>query len=247
MNRRAQELCAWTGPLFMVVFLVGFWFIAGFVPPPSPHENALQIAHLYAAHTNAIRLGLLVAMIAGALSVPFQAVIAIQMRRIEGRSPVLSYTVLAMGAVNCILFTMPILIMTAAAFRPARDPALTQLLNDLAWIPFIIAFPPAVVQNIAIAIAVLGDRAPRPVFPRWVAYFNLWAAFLFLPAGLLTFFKHGPFAWNGLLSFWVALTMFGSWYLVMFFAVRHALEGQAEQEDARRSEAFVAVPAPIGL
>jgi hypothetical protein len=232
MNRRAQELCLWSGPVFMLVFLLGFWVIAGLVPPPSPHDTAAKIAHLYQENTNGIRLGLLITMIAAALSVPFGALITVQMRRIEGRSSVLAYTVLAMTAINCILIVMPVMIMTAAAFRPARDPALTQLLNDVAWIPFVMVFPPAVVQNISIAVATFSDRATGPVFPRWVAYFNLWVAFLFLPAGLLTFFKHGPFAWNGLLSFWVALTMFGTWYLVMTYALRGAIKQQFEAEPA---------------
>ena len=236
MSRRARQLCLWSGPAFMAVFLFGFWVIAGLVPPPSPHDSALKIAHLYQQNTNGIRLGLLITMIAAALSVPFGALIAVHMKRIEGRSPVLAYTVLAMTAINCILITMPVMIMTAAAFRPARDPALTQLLNDLAWIPFVMVFPPAVVQNIAIAVATFSDKAPRPVFPRWVAYFNLWVAFLFLPAGLLTFFKHGAFAWNGLLSFWVALTVFGTWYLVMFVVLRGAVEQEFSASDGIEAE-----------
>src|SRR5258706_16403155 len=114
MNRRAQQLCLWSGPVFMLVFLLGFWVIAGLVPPPSPHDTATKIAHLYQQNTNGIRLGLLITMIAAAVSVPFGALITVQMRRVEGRSSVLAYTVLAMTAINCILIVMPVMIMTAA-------------------------------------------------------------------------------------------------------------------------------------
>src|SRR6516165_8017313 len=82
MSRRARQLCLWSGPAFMAVFLFGFWVIAGLVPPPSPHDSALKIAHLYQQNTNGIRLGLLITMIAAALSVPFGALIAVHMKRI---------------------------------------------------------------------------------------------------------------------------------------------------------------------
>lgn len=47
-----------------------------------------------------------------------------------------------------------------------------------------------------------------------------------LPGGLVTFFKSGPFAWNGILAFWLPLTVFGIWYGVMFMLLRKAILGQ---------------------
>jgi hypothetical protein len=220
----------------MLLFLVGFWFVAGLVPPPSPHDSARKIAHLYQTHTNQLRLGLLITMVASALCLPFVALITVQLKRIEGRFSVLSYTQLISGATTCLLLTFPLMIMTAAAFRPGRDPQLILLINDLAWIPFVMVFPPIVVECISIAVAVMGDKAAKPVFPRWVAYYNLWTAFLFLPAGLLTFFKHGPFAWNGLLAFWMALVVFGAWFGVMFIVLRQAINRQAAEEQLAPTE-----------
>jgi hypothetical protein len=45
-----------------------------------------------------------------------------------------------------------------------------------------------------------------------------------VPACLLTFFKTGPFAWNGLLAFWVPATVFGLWFWVVGFAVIKAIK-----------------------
>jgi hypothetical protein len=47
-------------------------------------------------------------------------------------------------------------------------------------------------------------------------------AVLFIPGGLLTFFKTGPFAWSGVFVYWVPLVVFFSWYLVMFVVLRQA-------------------------
>ena len=74
-------------------------------------------------------------------------------------------------------------------------------------------------QNIAIGIAAFKDTEAK-VFPRWLGYFNFWAALAFLPAALLYFFKTGPFAWDGVFVFWVPLTIFGA--LVLRHVLRHA-------------------------
>ncbi|MHB8695126.1 MAG: hypothetical protein ACYDHH_28160 [Solirubrobacteraceae bacterium] len=44
-------------------------------------------------------------------------------------------------------------------------------------------------ELLAIAGAILQDHSPHPVFPRWVGYFNIWAAISFTPVVLLIFFK----------------------------------------------------------
>jgi len=82
------------------------------------------------------------------------------------------------------------------------------LLNDAAWLSFIGAFAPAMMQSLVIGIAVIGDHSERPVFPRWVAYFNFWAALLFIPAGSCSS-PRGPFAWNGIFPFWIPAAVFG--------------------------------------
>jgi hypothetical protein len=59
---------------------------------------------------------------------------------------------------------------------------------------------------------------------------NFWMALLFLPAGLMVFFKTGPFAWNGLLSFWLPLVAFGIWFNVMIYALLRAIKLQPDQQ-----------------
>lgn len=152
----------------------------------------------------------------------FVAAITVAIKRMEKSAGVLTYAQLSAGTCGAVFLIVPCLVWTAAAFRPERSAELTLLLNDLGWILLFMPFTTFVVQNIAIGLAVLGDRGEPPVLPRWVGFFNLWVAVLFIPGGLLTFFKTGPFAWSGLFVYWVPLVVFLSWYLVMFVMLRQA-------------------------
>ena len=223
MNTRTQLLCTWSGPVFVVLFTIGFWFLAHYLPPPSPNAGAEEIAALYREHTGPIRLGMFLMVACSALVAPFVAVISVQMQRLERGAGVLSYTQLAAGAVGILFLILPALLWTIAAFRPERDPNLILLLNDMGWIFFLMPFGTFSLQNLAIGLAVLGTDGAPHLFPRWAGYFNLWVAVLFVPGGLLTFFKTGPFAWDGLFVFWVPLVVFLLWYGAMFVLLRQAI------------------------
>ena len=228
MNTKSQLLCAWCGIGFLVLFGLGWWILAGFLPPISPALNANEVAAFYQENTGRIRLGLMITMFSAALTAPWVAVIAVQMKRIEGDFPVLAYTQLIVGTVGILILVLPALIWTTAAFRPERDIELIQLLNDFGWLLFIMTFSPAFIQNLVIGLAIFSDQNETPVFPRWLGYFNIWVAILFIPGGLITFFKTGPFAWDGILAFWLPVVVFFGWFLVMFQALLKTIKQQAQ-------------------
>jgi hypothetical protein len=229
MNLRSQRLAAWTGPLFCLLFAIGMVGLARFIPPPRADASLADVVRLYAEHTDRLRAGLVLMMIGAGFQASWGAAITTQLKRIEGAHSPMSWTNLACTAANVLVVTLPVMIMIAAAFRPERSPEITQALQDLAWILFVMVFPPVMVQNLAIATAVLGDATQR-VYPRWVGYFNAWCAVLLLPAVLLPFFRSGPFAWQGILEFWLAGTVFFGWVVVMTVATLGAVNRQAESE-----------------
>lgn len=213
MSRPVQIACASCG-FMLVILLFGGLLAAGWVPPLSPADTADEIAQMYADNANGIRLGAVLMLFGAGFTVPLGALIACHIKQIEGDfSPLANIQVIG-AAGGLFAISMPVLIFGAAAFRPERDPDLLQLLTDLAWVPFIMNGPPAILQAVSFGVAILGDDREKPPFPRWFGYFNFWAAFCFLPAFLLVFFKTGPFAWNGLLSFWLAAALFGGWFLL---------------------------------
>lgn len=227
MDTKHQLLCTWSAPIFVVLLSVGWVLVAGYIPPHSPDASAIEIAEFYRRHAAPIKAGMILSMLAAGFVGPWVAVIATQMKRIEGGFPVLAYTQMICGAIGILAFLLPVMIWATLAFRPDRDPQLTLLFNDLAWLLLTVTISPAVVQNIAIGTAILGDKNPRPVFPRWAAYLNFWVATSFVPALLIPFFKTGPFAWDGLIGFWMPLVDFGAWIVAMFFLLRRAIAQQA--------------------
>lgn len=231
MNSTSQRACVWAGPVSALTWLLGFWVFAGFVPPPSPHDTPIEIAQRFQHDANSIRFGMILLMIGGAFYAPWSAAITVQLKRIEGRYSPMAYTQLALGAVFVLVFIIPVMIWQTAAFRPDGNPEIIQRLNDLAWITFLAPVATIFVQGLAITMAILQDRSARPVFPRWVGYFNLWCMIIFLPGGVIPYFKDGPFAWNGLFAWWIPLAVFTAWMLTLSWLMLRAI-GEQEAEAA---------------
>lgn len=101
MNRRAQLVCAWSGPLLAVLFLIGAVLLGHFIPPwVRPHYSAEHVWRIYAQHHTRILLGAFVSIISMSLVAPWGVSIAAQTRRKEGDFPVLSYVQLMCVAVG---------------------------------------------------------------------------------------------------------------------------------------------------
>ncbi len=225
MTKPIQLTMAYCGYAFLGVFFAGL-LISGFFPPIPPDNTAAEVVDQYVREADQIRTGCLIMIFAAGLTIPWCAVVSTQLVRVEGRFTPLCFAQLVCGAVGVLAVTVPMLVFSATAFRPDRDPEVTQALNDLAWFLFVMNWPFITAQAAVIAAAILADGRPDPIFPRWVGYLQLWCAVLFIPAGLLTYFKTGPFAWNGLLSFWMAAVAFGVFMLVTTWATTRAVTRQ---------------------
>lgn len=225
MNITSQRLAAWSGVLFIVLFAIGMVALAQFIPPPKANDTAQEVVDLYTENTDRLRAGLVCMMVAAGFLASWTAAIAVQLKRTEGDRSPMTYTQIATGAAGVLAVAFPVMIMIAASFRPERDPEITQTLNDLAWLPFIMLFSPVLVQTLSIGVAVFqaGDKS---VYPRWVGYFNFWCALLFMPAVLIPFFKTGAFAWHGAMEFWLAATVFFGWVVVMTVVTLQAITKQ---------------------
>ena len=236
-SRRIQVFCAWCGPAFTVLLFGGWGLLAGFIPLISPADSPAQVAAAWSDHHVLTLIGLTLAMIGIALTLPFYLVISVQMRRTELRLPILSILQLIAGVIITAVLIIPMLVFIVGAFRPHRSPALDQLFNDASYIMLILPWPPIMIQVFSIAAATFTDRRADPVFPRWFAWLNIFVGFMLVPANLIIFFKTGPAAWTGVIGFWFPAAVFGVWYLVVTYVLLKAIR-QEEREDRARVQVF---------
>lgn len=232
MNATQQRIALWVALAGVVLAVIGLVGFADFVPPPSPALDPADVVQLYQTDTNMKRLGFMLIMAGYGFYFGFVAVIYAQMQRIEGAPRFLSSLQLCVGGVNALLLLLPSLLFTAAAYRPDRNPEVTVALHDIAWFTLVMPVTSFMLQQFTIAAAIFSDKSARPVFPRWIGYMNVWVALLYAPALMDTFFKHGPFAWDGILAFWIPLMAFLLiWIPIMYVALFKAIR-QEESEAA---------------
>jgi hypothetical protein len=222
-----QRVCTWAAPACTFVFFLGF-AIADYLVPPDPRSSPEQTAAFYANHPDSIRAGLVFMCFAGGLWIIWSAQMTNQMLRIEGVSAPLAWTQLAMGACACIEFIMPAYFWLTASYRD-RSPEMQQTLNDMGWLPFDGFVWTIIWQNLVIGIAALMDKRESPIFPRWYGYLSIWCSLLYLPAGFNVFFKDGPLAWNGAISWWVLLAAIFGWLMATTWLLLKAITRQQQE------------------
>jgi hypothetical protein len=230
MNQFMQKVCVWSGVLALILLGVAVVSLMKIMPPWSPMESVAEVVAHYQAGGASISLGAFVMILSATFLIPFYAAISVQMQRIEGKASPLASTQLLGGFGISLFLVVPAILFGAAAFRPDRAPELTYLLNDLAWLCFVTPFGPAMIQTLAIGVAILSDKNKVPVFSRWIGYYNIWLSILFIPGGMALLTKTGPFAWNGLLALWLPFGLFGIWFIIMIFAMLKAIKQTSDTQ-----------------
>ena len=202
-----QRVCAWSGAICVILFF-GAFVVAEWIPPMAPSMTADAVAAFYQQHTIGIRIGGVLMFLSGAFYAVYTAVISAQMARIRNVSRAAVYAQLAGGAFACLTFMVPAMLFLVTAYRPYRLATDTQLFNDMSWLLLVMAWPPFAAQQLSFVYSIFTDHSEQPVFPRWLGFLNIWVVLGFLPATVIAFFYNGPFAWNGLLGFWIPAFVF---------------------------------------
>lgn len=227
-SSRGELILLWAMPFVWLFWVAAFFAFPGFVHPMSPRMSADEVARFYFAPENLsrIRYSMIVFNWFGVALIPLLCMIAMQIHRMAHRTPIFTYCFIGCIAGGPTLFCIADLFWLIAAFRPERDPELIMLFNDMAWITFTSQVAFLVAQNIFLAIAIYIDRQPVPIFPRWIAIFNLLTAGVMAPAGFAAMSLDGPLAWDGAISFYLKNGAIALWIVVMTLATGKALYRQ---------------------
>jgi hypothetical protein len=218
VSRRIDLLCAWSGAAFLVTYLAFFAGIAGWIPPIAPGHDAAYVAAQFHENSTRIRVGQVGAMICSFLLLPLWALISAYIARVEralGRFPVMAIVQFGCAVILQVFFVLCSMLWLVGTFRDGLSPEVVQVINDAGWLIFVMVFPGYLFQMLCIGIAALMDPSPRPIIPRWAAYLHLWVGISGTGGGLAVFFKYGPFAWNGIVGFWIPVVVFAIWLSVI--------------------------------
>jgi hypothetical protein len=129
---------------------------------------------------------------------------------------------LAVGAIpGCIFAAFAFL---TAVFRPDRNPHVMVLLYDMGLLMFIGSLGCFATQYLIFALAILLDK--NKIFPKWLAYVSIWQIVTEGLAAPVFIFKHGPFAWNGAISFWQGTAIFVFWQVCVLYLLYKAIKRQ---------------------
>ncbi|OBJ06493.1 hypothetical protein, partial [Mycobacterium colombiense] len=156
------------------------------------------------------------------------AVYFIQIKRMSV-SPVFRYTVM-MGAITGTIVGMlfPLFCFGLGAFRPGYDPAILAMLYDFGYLAFIGSLGCFCIMWMAFGLAIILDE--NLILPKWLGYYTVWQYMSELIAAPVWIAKSGPFAWNGLMTFWLAMALFVSWQFIVYVCIFRAIKNQPDHE-----------------
>jgi hypothetical protein len=227
---RVLKVCAYTGFAFAFLWPFAANVVAHgqYILPPSAADSPRTVVAEYLAHTGGIRIATVIFIFSSMLYTTWSASIIQMVRLRERRWPILFNVMLISVACEVVVVMFIGFFFGAASWRPGEtSPEVTQALNDLGWLGVLFTGAPFALFQVALAVSIFMDQSPRPTFPRWSAYFNLFSSFFMCEASLLLFFKTGPFSQNGVLVFYVPMIVFFSWIIVFTVLTVRAINAEA--------------------
>ena len=228
-----MRACVWSGIILVAMTVVGLGWFMGYAPPPRADWTAHQSLEFVKTNQTSILFGAAICTFFWSFWATWAAPIILCIRHME-RSPLLTIaSVVGVGGGAGVITTIAVS-WTVMAFR-AESPQIVQAFNDLGFFLFLYTWPPFAIWMVIIAVAILRDINARPLFPRWVAYYNLLCAIGMAPASLMGFFKTGPFAFHGRLAFWLVALDFFVWLLVMSWVMLGVISREQELMPSSKS------------
>lgn len=247
MNPLAMRICLWAGVLLIVNLIIAQHLIIGFVPPPSPSLSAEQVAAIFRERADRIALGCILQCVTWSFYGLWATPMVLLIRKTERGWPIFTYASLINLGCCSVFFILVPMTWAVIAFRAHElDPSIIQIMNDWVWFDWLYTWPPYSVWMFIVGAAILLDRNTPVIFPRWLGYFNIWCGILIIPACTIGLFRGGAFAYDGLISFWLAAIVYFGWMTTMSvqtFAAVSRLERQAQEAGSSSAASIIGAPA----
>ena len=225
-KKRDQWIAFWMVPVFFNIFGLVFVPLSWMMPPRSPSSPEPQIVAFMQSH-NLLAACAILTLFFGFAAVG-NSVYLMQIKRMSV-SPVFRYTVMVgsmTGAIVGMLF--PLFCFGLGAFRPGYRPSILVMLYDFGYLAFIGSLGCFCVMWMAFALAIILDQ--NNILPKWLGYYTIWQYVTELVAAPVWIARSGPFAWNGLMTFWLAMAMYVPWQIIVYVCIYRSIKNQPDDE-----------------
>lgn len=207
-------LAAWSGPVFVLTYLI-FWIILGHNYPP-PNFMAMTgqelVTEYYGKYTSDIKLGMTATTFVGLIYLIWSACLASVMSEKTGAN-LFSNLELAGGLLTgWLLAFCPAIWLSCAVFVHQVDPEVIRMVHAFTWFMFDMTYMITGVQLLGIGLWTVFDKEQR-IFPAWCGWSALAVGVIFLPLTLIPYVSSGPFTVSGLWNFFI---VFGTWGFLFF-------------------------------
>lgn len=233
-----QKIALWCNLAFVALTAIGWLGIAHFILPAKANLDADATKEWFTQdHRWGVIVGCTIFYIAAGLLTPGSIQFGIMLAKIEGRPPVMALTTAVCGVFISLIIFFNCCAWMVAAYRPENGADVIQAWNDWAWFAFLLGWIYLTIEMVASAVAELMDKRPNPMVPRWLTWYTLAGAVTIFFAAGPAFTKSGPFAYHGLLAFYVPVVIWGSYLsLTTWFMIK----------ELERQEAAARLSAPAG-
>jgi len=212
----------WTMVVFYNLFGLLFFIVTRVQPPPKPWWEPERVVQWFGDHHYGLLIGFAFVFLVAGMTAMMNALLAYSIRRMSV-SRAFAYSYLLIYALS----TLPGMLflgigLTVGAMRPDRNPAIVSWLYDFSFMTFVGTMGCFLVGSLVWMTAILLDK--NRVFPKWFGYFNLANALTEVVVAPAWLFNEGwAFGWNGVVTWWLQVFVFGTYTFVFIALLRQMI------------------------
>jgi hypothetical protein len=214
-ENRSMRIGLWCNYVFVAATAIGWLGIAHFWAPARADLTAAATKTWFTqTHHAGVLVGCSIFYIAAGLLTPGSIAMACMLSRIEGRRPLWSLTMGVCGVFISLIIFFNCCAWIVAAYRKESGADVIQGWYDWSWFAFLLGWIYLTIEMVASALVELMDNRAEPMVPRWFSWATLAGAITIFFAAGPAFFKSGPFAYHGLLAFYLPVAVWGTYLLL---------------------------------
>ncbi|MFA4917273.1 MAG: hypothetical protein WC560_11475 [Syntrophales bacterium] len=221
MDERSRNLVAymvgWTGPIFVVTYLIFWIFLGHNYPPPKFVEMTAQqlVDNYYLKYGMQIKIGMTVSAVIGFLYLVWGCQLATMMRDPKGEMTWYSYMELAGAILTAwVLGACPAAWMACAQYAGKMHPDIILMMHTHTWFTYDMTYMITTVQLTGLGLYTVLNREQK-MFPAWAGWGAIAVGIIFIPLSFIPYLPTGPFSVAGLWNFWIVWPTWG----FLFFSV----------------------------